>query len=118
MGASYNKAHPNNGLTSKSLAESLKSSKLTTDTLLSVFLEKAATERCVEPPSSVIFVKELPLHDTSATVTLFSKPAYKVQVQIEISSNQLHPQKCLLDTGFGINIVSKTFLSKEWSTSF
>lgn len=49
-------------------------------------------------------------------MALFSKSIYKVQVEIRNNFNQLHPHICLFNTGAGLDMVSKTFLSRELST--
>lgn len=56
-----------------------------------------------------MFAEKCPIQATSATVELFPKFMYKVQVQTEIYSIQSRPHVCLLDDVTGFTIASKTF---------
>lgn len=105
--------HLEKDLASKIQAGALRSSKVKTGTLPSVLQEKAAAERRLRWLSSVMFVEECPIQNSSATVALFAKPTCMVQVQVGINSNQLHPHIFLFDIRDGLNIVNTAFLPKD-----
>lgn len=67
------------------------------------------------PPLSALLAKKSLFQISFTTVLLFAKPTYKIQVQICISSNQLHQHIFLLDTGGDFNIAIRTTLREEWS---
>lgn len=76
-------------------------------------MKYVAFERFVEPLLVVVFEEEYPLQITFSTVPLFANPKIKVQVQIEISSSQVHLHSCPLYTRTGLNIASRTVHHKE-----
>lgn len=57
---------------------------------------------------------ELPL-DTSTTHVAFSaKPTYKLCFSIGIHTHELAPNKCLLDTATGLNLINANLIHLEW----
>lgn len=124
VGSSYKKYHLNSSLKNEAQASSLMSNKpiandpgkslQSTGFSDSFIYENATDSKCVGPLLSVMFAQECPFYVPSATVAFFSKPKYKVQVQIGICCNQLYSNDFLLYIGAGLKIASKTFLREEW----